>query len=101
MAPKTGWAGQGSGTTGGSTAAASAVSVVKNATELLAAIEAGGSSAKIIKVYGTIDMAGYDNGGAFKSTSDQAKRGRVELDSNTTLIGMGADAGLVNGFVHI
>ena len=101
MAPKTGWAGQGSGTTGGSTAAASAVTVVKNATELLAAIEAGGSRAKIIKVSGTIDMAGYDNGGAFKSTSDQAKRGRVELDSNTTLIGMGADAGLVNGFIYI
>jgi len=101
VAPKSGWASQNGGTTGGAAALDSQVYKVKSATELLAAIKAGGDTAKIIKVNGTIDMAGTDNGGAFKSTTDQASRARIELPSNTTLVGVGANAGLVNGFVMI
>jgi len=101
VAPKTGWASQNGGTIGGSAAASGQIYKVANATQLLAAIKAGADSAKIIKVTGNIDMAASDNGGAFTSTSDQAKRGRIELDSNTTLVGVGSNAGLVNGFIYI
>ncbi|PTT78988.1 pectate lyase [Pelomonas sp. HMWF004] len=101
MAPKSGWASQNGGTTGGAAAASSQVYKVANATELRAALKAGGDVAKIIKVKGTIDMAAADNGGAFKSSSDQASRARIELGSNTTLVGVGANAGLVNGFIMI
>jgi len=101
VAPSTGWASEAGGTSGGSTAVASAIYKVSSATELLAAIKDGGSTAKIIKVTGTIDMAAADNGGAFTSTDDQAKRAKVALPSNTTLIGVGANAGFVNAFFYI
>jgi pectate lyase len=101
VAPGTGWASQSGGTRGGSTAAAAAIYRVDTATELLAAVKAGGDTAKIIKVTGRIDMAAADNGGAFKSTSDQANRGELKLGSNTTLIGVGANAGFVNANIKI
>ena len=101
MAPKTGWASEGDGTSGGSAAVASAVYKVSTATELLAAIKAGGSDPKIIKVAGTIDMAAADNGGAFTNTSDQASRAKVAINSNTTLIGIGTNAGFVNAYITI
>jgi len=74
---------------------------VSTATELLAAISAGAGQPVIIKVRGTIDMAAADNGGPFTSRSDQSARSRVPLKSNTTLIGAGNDAGLVNGWILI
>jgi len=74
---------------------------VSNATQLLDAIKAGGDTPKIIKVSGTIDMTGADNGGPFKSTSDEAARARIELPSNTSLLGVGANAGLANAFIMI
>jgi pectate lyase len=74
---------------------------VTTATELLAAIKAGATRPKIIKVATVIDMAAADNGGAFKSSSDQSTRGRVGLKSNTTLIGVGAKAGLANAYVMV
>jgi pectate lyase len=46
-------------------------------------------------------MAAADNGGAFTSASDQASRARVALKSNTTLIGLGANAGFVNAYLTI
>ena len=101
MAPTTGWASEAGGTSGGSTAADSAVYKVTNATELLAALKAGGSAATIVKVIGTIDMAAADNGGAFKSTSDQKARARLTVKSNTTLIGAGTNAGLVNAYMQV
>jgi pectate lyase len=52
-------------------------------------------------VSGTIDMAAADNGGAFTSASDQASRARVALKSNTTLIGVGSDAGFKNAYLTI
>ena len=101
VAPSTGWASQYGGTRGGSAAAATAVYKVYTATELLAAIKTGSDTAKIIKVTGRIDMAAADNGGAFKSTSDQSARSSLRLGSNTTLIGVGPTAGLVNAAIKI
>jgi pectate lyase len=101
VAPATGWAGHSGGTRGGSAATSAYVYRVDTATELLAAIKAGSDTPKIIKVTGRIDMAAADNGGAFKSTSDQANRGELKLGSNTTLIGVGATAGLVNANIKI
>lgn len=100
-APPTGWASQNGGTTGGSAAAPGQVYKVSNATQLLEALKAGGDNAKIIKVTERIDMAGPDNGGPFRSSRDQAQRGRVALGSNTTLVGVGANAGLVNAALLI
>jgi pectate lyase len=96
--PDAGWA---AGATGGQAATASSVHTVSTASELLAAISAGDGKPVIIKVSGTIDMAAGDNGGAFSSRSDQSTRSRVALKSNTTLIGAGSDAGLVNGWILI
>jgi len=101
VAPATGWASEAGGTSGGSTAAASAIYKVTTATELLAALKAGGSAPTIVKVVGTIDMAAADNGGAFKSTSDQKARARLSLKANTTLIGTGSNAGLVNAYIQV
>jgi pectate lyase len=74
---------------------------VSSASELLAAIKAGGSNGTIIKVVGTVDMAAGDNGGPFANTADQAKRARVGLQSHTTLIGIGGNAGLVNAYIYL
>ena len=100
-APATGWASQSGGTKGGSAAATAFIYQVDTATELLAAIKAGKDTAKIIKVTGRIDMAAADNGGAFKSTSDQSTRGSLKLGSNTTLIGVGGTAGLINAAIKL
>ncbi|MGV7208439.1 polysaccharide lyase family 1 protein [Oxalobacteraceae bacterium A2-2] len=100
-APSTGWAGQNGGTSGGAAAASTAIYKINSASQLLAAIKAQGNNAKIIKLYGTIDMAAADNGGAFTSASDEAKRIQIKLGSNTTLIGIGSDTKLVNGNIVI
>lgn len=100
-APATGWAGMGGGTTGGQAAVAGAIYKVSSPSQLLAALKAQGSAAKIIKLYGTIDMTAADNGGPFVSASDQALRNRIALPSNTTLIGMGSDTKVVNAYILI
>jgi len=46
-------------------------------------------------------MAAADNGGAYKSTSDQSTRGSLKLGSNTTLIGVGGTAGLINAAIKL
>ncbi|MYM81878.1 pectate lyase [Duganella sp. FT50W] len=95
-APSTGWAGQNGGTTGGAAAASTAIYKINSASQLLAAVKAQGDKPKIIKLYGTVDMAAADNGGAFSSAADESQRIQVKLGSNTTLIGMGSDTKLVN-----
>ena len=100
-APSTGWAGTNGGTTGGKAAPSNAVYKVSSASQLLAALKAQGDNPKIIKLYGTIDMAAADNGGPFKSTSDQAARSQIKVGSNSTLIGTGSDTRLVNGTISI
>ena len=91
-APAGGWAGYAGGTNGGAKAAAADVHEVSTAAALMAAVKSTGSTPRIIKVVGRIDLAAADNGGAFRSESDQAARGELKLPSDTTLIGVGADA---------
>lgn len=101
VAPTTGWAGQNGGTTGGAAAPATAIYMVSSPSQMLAALSAQGNNAKIIKLYGTIDMTSSDNGGPFTSHDDQNVRNRIKLGSNTTLIGMGSDTRLVNASISI
>ncbi|WP_342116573.1 pectate lyase family protein [Pseudoduganella sp. OTU4001] len=82
-APADGWAGAEGGTRGGADAAPSSVHTVSNRAEMMAAIAAPGAS-RVVLVRGTIDMA------------DGARPGVVRLPSNTTLMGLGEDAGFVN-----
>ncbi|MCE4554611.1 Ig-like domain-containing protein [Pelomonas cellulosilytica] len=98
VAPADGFAALGGGTTGGSAAAAGQVYTVTNRVQLLAALANGGSQPKIVKVVGSIDMS---EGRPFTSHADQDQRAMVRLPSNTTLIGAGPGAGLVNGRIEI
>jgi pectate lyase/lysophospholipase L1-like esterase len=82
-APADGWAGEQGGTHGGAAASPANVHTVTTPAELRAAVAAS-ADARIIQVRGTLDMA------------DGAKVGVVRLPSNTTLIGLGEDAGFVN-----
>jgi pectate lyase len=95
-APLDGWASQAGGTSGGATAATDQIYTVANRAQLLAAIANGGATPKIIKLVGTVDMS---EGKPYTSTADQSARGAIRLKSNTTLIGDGASAGLVNGHI--
>ncbi|MFD5719948.1 polysaccharide lyase family 1 protein [Streptomyces sp. NPDC127036] len=121
-----GWASQGTGTTGGSAAAPALVRTVTTWAQFRAALAAGGSAPKIIKVRGTID-AGADGCDAFAAPGydfaryladydpavwgyDQVVSGEQEdlraasaarqdaavkayVPANTTIVGVGRDAG--------
>lgn len=98
VAPPDGFAALGGGTTGGSIAAAAQIYTAANRQQLLTALANGGSLPKIVKVVGSIDMS---EGQPFTSRADQDQRAAVRLPSNTTLIGAGPGAGLVNGRIEI
>jgi len=95
-APADGWASQAGGTIAGANAATNQIYTVTNRAQLLAAIANGGTTPKIIKLVGTVDMT---EGKPYTSTADQSARGAIRLKSNTTLIGDGANSGLVNGHI--
>ncbi|UOD28463.1 Ig-like domain-containing protein [Massilia violaceinigra] len=97
-APLDGWASQSGGTVGGANAVPEQIYTVADRAQLLAALRNGGNSSKIIKLTGIIDMSG---GVPYASTGDQAARGAIRLGSNTTLIGAGASAGIVNGHIAV
>ena len=97
-APADGFAGQAGGTVGGSAAVPSQIYTATNRAELLAALRRGAASPKIVKLRGTIDMS---EGVPYSNTGDQASRGLIRLPSNTTLIGEGAGAGIVNGHIVV
>jgi pectate lyase/pectin methylesterase-like acyl-CoA thioesterase len=97
-APSDGWAAMAGGTSGGSTAASDQIYSVTNRLQLLTAMATGGSRPKIIRIVGTIDMS---EGVPFANKADQDLRAQVRPPSNTTLIGAGPGAGLVNGRVDI
>ena len=98
VAPADGWASQAGGTAGGSAAVSSQIYSVANRAQLVNAINNGGVNPKIIKITGTIDMT---EGVPYANTGDQAIRGAIRLKSNTTLIGAGAGAGIVNGHIQL
>lgn len=95
-APLDGWASQGGGTIAGANATTDQIYTVTNRAQLLAAIANGGTSPKIIKLSGIVDMT---EGRPYTSTADQSARGAIRLKNNTTLIGDGANSGLVNGHI--
>ncbi len=97
-APADGFAALGGGTSGGAAAGASQIYTVANRQQLLTALANAGSLPKIVKVVGRIDMS---EGQPFASRADQDQRALVRLPSNTTLIGAGPGAGLVNGRIEI
>jgi len=97
-APADGWAAQAGGTRGGAAAAADRIYTVNNRSQLVAALADGGASPRIVKVVGTIDMS---EGLPFASSGDQTARAAIIVPSNTTLVGGGAGAGFVNGYVKI
>src|SRR5690242_228067 len=101
-----GWATQPGGTSGGSAAAAAQVYTVSTKAQLIAAIagtdpatgKKNKTAPKIIKWVGTIDMT---EGKPYTSHSDQASRGEIKLNPNTTIIGVGSNAYLPNGWFKI
>jgi pectate lyase len=101
-----GWATQSGGTAGGSAAAAAQVYTVSTKAQLLAAIagtdpatgKTNKKAPKIIKWSGTIDMT---EGKPYTDQDDQAARAEIKLNPNTTIIGVGADAYLPNGWFMI
>ncbi|MCY0910747.1 pectinesterase family protein [Massilia antarctica] len=97
-APADGWASQSGGTVGGANAVTEQIYTVADRAQLLAALRNGGNTSKIIKLAGIIDMSG---GVPYISTGDQAARGAIRLGSNTTLIGAGANTGIVNGHISV
>lgn len=101
-----GWATQSGGTKGGSAAAATNVYTVSTKAQLIAALagtdpatgKKNKTAPKIIKWVGTIDMT---EGKPYTSHSDQASRGEIKLNPNTTIIGVGSNAYLPNGWFKI
>jgi pectate lyase len=102
----TGWAAQSGGTAGGSAATAAHTYTVSTRAQLIAAL-AGTDPAtgktdkkapKIIKWVGSIDMS---EGKPFTSHDDQAARAEVKLQPNTTIIGVGSNAYLPNGWFKV
>ena len=97
-APADGWAAMAGGTSGGAAASSDQIYSVSNRAQLLAAIANGGMRPKIIRVLSRIDMS---EGQPYISRADQDLRAMVRLPSNTTLIGAGPGAGLLNGRIEI
>jgi pectate lyase len=101
-----GWATQSGGTTGGGAATAAHTYTVSTRAQLLAAIagtdpatgKTDKKAAKIIKWSGTIDMT---EGRPYTSHDDQHNRAEIKLQPNTTIIGIGSNAYLPNGWFMI
>ncbi|MER5718185.1 pectate lyase [Streptomyces sp. NPDC002132] len=133
-----GWASYGTGTTGGAAAEAQHVHTVTTWAEFKAALAAGGSAPKIIKVKGTIDAVsqgcdslaapGYDfdaylakyapekwgldtdlsaepddspEGLRRVSAANQDQRIKASVPANTTIIGVGRNAGFKGASLQI
>ncbi|MEV8306485.1 pectate lyase [Streptomyces flavidovirens] len=79
LATDDGWAAEGAGTTGGSTADAAHVFTVRNRAQLAAALDGGSSVPKIIRVAGTVD-ANTDDRGRRLDCADYATGG-YDLDA--------------------
>jgi pectate lyase/pectin methylesterase-like acyl-CoA thioesterase len=96
QAPLDGWAAQEGGTRGG--AGAASVVTVRDAAGLRRALSRKQAGSRIVQVEGIIDMS---EGRPFATTADQEKRGRVALPGDTTLVGLGTDAGFVNAHIEV
>lgn len=103
-----GWGAQNGGVTGGSKADASHVYTVTNRDQLIAAL--GGNNAtngsnstpKIIRIQGNIDLNADSSGkqlgkGDFANENAQLAHDMMNVGSNTTIIGVGNNAGISGG----
>ncbi|MCC2956888.1 hypothetical protein LK542_14815 [Massilia sp. IC2-477] len=97
-APPDGWAALEGGTRGGSDAPAANVFTVTDAAQLRSALGKSVQGSRIVMVDGIIDMS---EGHPFTSSADQARRGKVLLPANTTLIGAGNESGFVNAHLVV
>lgn len=97
-APPDGWAAQAGGTRGGGDAPAARVFTVSNAAQLREALGKSVQGSRVVRVQGLIDMS---EGRPYASNADQARRGRVVVPANTTLIGIGPDAGFINAHLKV
>ncbi|MFD3500642.1 polysaccharide lyase family 1 protein [Streptomyces sp. NPDC058676] len=129
-----GWGSEGAGTTGGSAADAEHVYTVTTWAEFKAALKAGGTAPKIIKVKGMIDAVsegcdafvagGYDLQQYLKdydpavwgndkvasgpqedarvaSAANQDTAIKANVPSNTTIVGVGRNSGILGGSLQI
>jgi len=97
-APPDGWAAQAGGTRGGADAPGANVLTVTNAAQLRSALGKTIEGSRIVQVDGVIDMS---EGHPYASNADQARRGKVALPSNTTLVGIGTKSGFVNAHLVV
>ena len=100
VAPDNGFGGFNSatkrGTTGGSKAKKEMIFLVNNKKDLLDAIKINKNQPRIIQISGVIDVS---ENKPYKNFEDQKSRSLIKIPSNTTLIGVGDDAGFINGSI--
>lgn len=97
-APANGFGGydakSGIGTTGGIHASKDMIFAVKTKQELMDAITINKGKPRIIQVIGTIDIS---ENRPYQNFADQKSRSLIKIPSNTTLIGVGDNAGFIHG----
>lgn len=94
VAPSDGWASLDGGTNGGTNADDQHIYLVTNKNDLVSALTKDKESPKIIQIKGMIDIS---EGNPYTDFEDQKNRSQIEITSNTTLIGITKDAGIING----
>lgn len=97
-APPDGWAGRSGGTRGGAWASAANLFTVSDAAQLRRALDRAITGSRIVQVDGIIDMS---EGRPYRDRADQARRGRVTIPSDTTLIGVGAGSGFIEAHLLV
>ena len=100
VAPRDGFGGYdlatNTGTIGGAKANEKMIFMVNNKKDLLDAIAINKNQPRIIQVSGIIDLS---ENKPYQNFDDQKSRSLIKLPSNTTLIGIGNNAGFIHGSI--